>query len=39
MNDTKSIVNNVTTNMPNSLKGSWRDEAKESFVKKSEKFR
>lgn len=38
MNVTKSSVNNVTTDMSSSLKGSWGDKAKESFAKNSEKL-
>jgi len=38
MNVTKSSVNNVTTDMSSSLKGSWGDKAKESFTKNSEKL-
>jgi hypothetical protein len=38
MNVTKSSVDNITTDMSSSLKGSWGDKAKESFAKNSEKL-
>lgn len=38
MNVTKASVNNLTTDLSNSLKGSWGNKAKESFEKNSEKI-